>query len=889
MKKHDARRLSATVALTVTLCAAPAVAHAAEPQEVQAPEPEKEDAALLDAASGTESADTATLRAVSADAEVPAVPLVEETSPEESTYASLSATASPANVLAVEAVPEEVATATPAADAADAVVPAAATPAAVTAETADSTDAAPAPAASTDEEVSIPDENLHTLIAETLNKGADQKITQQDMAALTKLNAESAGVRNKKIFSLEGLQYAHYLEVLNLNENSVSDLTPISKLANLSELRLVRNEVSDLSPIAQLTKLKVLDFYYNHVTDISAVANFRDLEFLDMHACNRNGAIGSIEPLSGLIKLRYLSIESNQITDISCLKDVAQSMADAVGDEPTDNPPTFLVRVNKIKDFTALKPLLDKEYVELGGIFGSAMDKVIVGTINQSGEAIDKCISAEGGTFEVDLPEILGFEDVDQAIANMFEMDTAKTVVLSEDPEGYSLEVKGGKAYITVDPNVVGHTKHETIRIGIGYEGTDFSYFIPLNITQDVTFAVEQANTKPGRVIGFELNGLKPTSDGSIHFKVTDAAGKTVDLESVNVSFNGKARLGESQEGFVATNVQIENGGFRFDLARKDGVAVSRGTYELRPTISFKVKGDDTTYTLPADMYSIQNVAVTDTPTNIFESVVRFDLTKPNEDGSYTSDEISSEVPFDSTLKIHYVTAYDIDGERLEEVSDDFNPMTLTFTKDQIQRLSYVVLSVSKKSTSVQSIAAAASDDTQATSTSNLYPRLKLELVKPQNSWTHELEFDGWTEGDAENDPLAEAAFGTVAYRYFDANGALLPAKPHAAGTYGVQAYVPEGFAYLGMESGIQQFTIAPAQTPDTPTDTPDSAEDPQSRDGDNTNDSTDTTKKTALKTSAKKSVPQTGEKPMPTALGALTAALAVLASAFSLKGRNSR
>ena len=276
----------------------------------------------------TEAAGASLPREVSAQAPAPSAPTAEVSAPTEGSGA-------------IEVTPTEAAGVPTSAPAASIVDPASAKP--------------------DEERVLIPDDNLRAVIEKSLGKRAGEKITAAELETLREVDAYHTGLTGSKVRSISGLELARNLEVLNLNENSVSDLAPLAQLTSLRELRLVRNEVSDLTPIAGLTDLRVLDIYYNHVTDISVLSNLRELEYLDMHACNRTEAIGSIEPLAHLTKLRYLSIESNHIRDIGCLGDVAQHMADAVTGEPSDNPPTFLVRVNHITDLSVLKPLLNKK------------------------------------------------------------------------------------------------------------------------------------------------------------------------------------------------------------------------------------------------------------------------------------------------------------------------------------------------------------------------------------------------------------------------------------------------------------------------------------------------------------------------------------------------
>ena len=126
-----------------------------------------------------------------------------------------------------------------------------------------------------DGEVHIPDVNLRAVILEMINaKSAapDTIITQAEMSNLIRLEASNA-----KISDLTGLEYATRLTELYLNINSISDITPLSKLNklnNLTRLDLSDNSISDITSLSKLTGLKGLRLYNNKISDLSPlVAN----------------------------------------------------------------------------------------------------------------------------------------------------------------------------------------------------------------------------------------------------------------------------------------------------------------------------------------------------------------------------------------------------------------------------------------------------------------------------------------------------------------------------------------------------------------------------------------------------------------------------------------
>ena len=188
--------------------------------------------------------------------------------------------------------------------------------------------------------VDIPDPNLRAAIAENRGKASDATITMADMLVLTLLDA-----RNANISDLTGLERATNLMSLYLNDvyvaaedsyinsNSVSNLSPLAGLTNLTELWLNDNSISDISPLAGLTNLTHLGLYSNSISDISPLAGLTNLERLDLW----DNSVSDISPLAGLTQLTYLDIGNNSISDISPLvENTGLGNEDFVG--VTENP-----------------------------------------------------------------------------------------------------------------------------------------------------------------------------------------------------------------------------------------------------------------------------------------------------------------------------------------------------------------------------------------------------------------------------------------------------------------------------------------------------------------------------------------------------------------------
>ena len=170
--------------------------------------------------------------------------------------------------------------------------------------------------------VDIPDANLRAAIEDALDKAPGTPIAPAEMATLPRLDA-----RNANITDLTGLEHATNLTELYLgleyveaerrwlNSNSVSDLSPLRSLTQLTDLTLSGNNISDISSLRGLTKLRRLNLDSNSVSDISPVSGLTQLTDLTLS----DNDISDISSLRGLTQLTDLALSGNNISDISAV------------------------------------------------------------------------------------------------------------------------------------------------------------------------------------------------------------------------------------------------------------------------------------------------------------------------------------------------------------------------------------------------------------------------------------------------------------------------------------------------------------------------------------------------------------------------------------------
>ncbi|MED4014493.1 leucine-rich repeat domain-containing protein [Sutcliffiella cohnii] len=145
----------------------------------------------------------------------------------------------------------------------------------------------------TGEIVVIEDEMLEQAIKASLYI-KNRPIYESDMERLEWLDAGFLGIT-----SLEGLQKATNLEMLYVEGNEITDLTPLKNLP-LIFLSVGSNNVSDLTALENLP-LIFLDVSNNPITNINVLSTLIDLYYLLLHDTN-------ISDISVLLELEYLEM-----------------------------------------------------------------------------------------------------------------------------------------------------------------------------------------------------------------------------------------------------------------------------------------------------------------------------------------------------------------------------------------------------------------------------------------------------------------------------------------------------------------------------------------------------------------------------------------------------
>ena len=189
----------------------------------------------------------------------------------------------------------------------------------------------------------MPDPALRAAVRGELGLLPDLPLRKEKMLRLDYLYAHNNG-----IMDITGLEFATNLRGLDLRQNPITDLRPLSNLTQLVALHFwhvpVRPTDLDLRPLANLINLEMLSLEGNGISDIRPLMGLKELRRLHLS----NNQIEDMSPLAGLTKLWQLFLEGNPIRDLTPLSGL--NLTDL---NISNNP----IKVSDISPLAALKEL----------------------------------------------------------------------------------------------------------------------------------------------------------------------------------------------------------------------------------------------------------------------------------------------------------------------------------------------------------------------------------------------------------------------------------------------------------------------------------------------------------------------------------------------------
>ena len=136
-----------------------------------------------------------------------------------------------------------------------------------------------------------------------------------DLAGITNLFEDHGGITN-----ISGIEYCSSLAHVDLFENDIRDVGPMSNLTSILTIELGYNHTTNLSPLAGLTNLFYLGITQNGITDISFVSGLISLR--ELYAAYN--PIADLGPLGALTNLEVLALANCVTTNLAPVGSLTQ-------------------------------------------------------------------------------------------------------------------------------------------------------------------------------------------------------------------------------------------------------------------------------------------------------------------------------------------------------------------------------------------------------------------------------------------------------------------------------------------------------------------------------------------------------------------------------------
>ncbi len=243
-----------------------------------------------------------------------------------------------------------------------------------------------------DAEVTFPDIYLESLIR-SVTGIPSAPIMRSDVYLITALDAING---EYTITDLTGIEELVNLTYIDFDYCYITDLTPLSQLPVLQTLNLNFNNVSDISPLANITSLRYLYLAENDLLDTSStntpilqpLSSLTGLVILDLH--NRidfpGNSLQYLSPLSNMSQLIALDLgQVGNISDVTPLQSLASIS-------------NLVLSYNSIADVTPLQSLASISNLVLNNNSIVDITPLATGTVLSSGDSVnldDNPLSAE--------------------------------------------------------------------------------------------------------------------------------------------------------------------------------------------------------------------------------------------------------------------------------------------------------------------------------------------------------------------------------------------------------------------------------------------------------------------------------------------------------------
>ena len=337
---------------------------------------------------------------------------------------------------------------------------------------------------------------------------------------------------------------------MDLQENQIRDLSPLTGLKKLQRLELWRNQIRDISPLIGLTNLTGLFLSSNQIRDITPLAGLTKLRELGLGY--NKPKIRDITPLTKLTKLEWLRLVGNQIRDVTPLAKLV-------------NLNTLYLNGNPVQDTSPLASLTKLRQVDIDihkspVVHISAAQRPPMYWVNEKVGTIHRLVGADVENLLPSVKNAMGLvlNPADNKIYWTEQVGKNRGRVKSANLDGSNVQVlaniKGGvPGGIAIDPtqgklywtDSRGRIQRANLN-GKGIRNLIRNLKSPENITVDVAGGKLYWTENSGRIRRANLNGKSIEDIASDLGSLTDIAISGNQIYWTEITGESSGRIGQA-------------------------------------------------------------------------------------------------------------------------------------------------------------------------------------------------------------------------------------------------------------------------------------------------------------------------------------------------------
>ena len=219
--------------------------------------------------------------------------------------------------------------------------------------------------------------------AESLKSISFNNCSVSDLSFVKNLvNLTSLSANKNNITDISDLKYCKHLNKLVLSNNNISSLDAIKDLTEIKSIDISRNQIFELSALEKLIYIEEFNASGNKITDISGLSNVTQLKTVDLS----NNGITDVSVLAkSSMTLKKINISKNKVVDISSIA-VCNFVSEFIADN-NELTSVFALKTwseltkvdvsnNQIADVKALSSCFKLNYVDLSDNLITSVDSL---------------------------------------------------------------------------------------------------------------------------------------------------------------------------------------------------------------------------------------------------------------------------------------------------------------------------------------------------------------------------------------------------------------------------------------------------------------------------------------------------------------------------------